>query len=491
MKIAILGFGLEGKSLLSFLLKDAFYKDSEITVCDKNAGLAIPSGVAAKAKIRFQLGTGYLRGLNQYDLIFRSPGVPYNLPAIQSALKEGIQVSSATKLFFSKINELGCKVVGVAGTKGKGNTVTLIYQMLKACGKSVFLGGNIGKPATELLVQLSRLSRPQRAFIVLELSSFQLEDLGASPQIAVALDFFSDHLDVHKNFKEYISAEAGIGKWQKQSDAIFFFEDNKYSRQVAQKSPGRKFPVSLAQFSIFSSGDLKIPGVHNFKNAAIAANVCLWLGCPKAKIIAAAKAFNGREHRLEFVRAVRVLNKFRISSKPAEAISGKNFRQTRSGARQILEIKFYNDSAATIPQATAAAVNALSSSRKTVSKGASARGSSQGVSSPLILIAGGKDKKLDYTPLAKALRNTDTRLILLIGENKHKIQRAIGKMKLEIKMARGLEQATKLAYQKAKLIAVNEQSSVAVLLSPASASFDMFADYIARGKMFKELVKNL
>jgi len=438
-KIAILGFGREGQSLLKFLLKDDIYKKSEITICDCNPNVLASN--KKSANIFFQTGENYLKNLERFNIIFRSPGVSYDFPEIQKALKSGIEISSVTKLFFEKAKKIKCKIIGVAGTKGKGTTATLIYQMLKASGKNVFLAGNIGKPAIELLPQLSKLNSPQNTIIVLEISSFQLIDLNTSPEIATILDVFPDHLDIHKNLKEYVEAEAGIAKWQKNKDKIFFFSDNQYSKLIAQKSKGQKIPVSVENFDLFRQKDLKIRGKHNFKNAVMAASLCLSLDCPKEKIIKTAKSFRGNEHRLEFVR-------------------------------NIKGIQFYNDSASTIAQATVAAITAFEE--------------------PKILIAGGQDKNLDYTPLSKELKNSNTELIILFGKNKHKIKKALSNIKIKLILVKNLQRAVDLAYQSAKQIQLKQKnSSVFIIFSPASTSFDMFSNYAERGKIFKKIVKGL
>lgn len=438
-KIAILGFGLEGRALLKFLLRDNFYKDSEITICDRNSHIVDLN--KKLTNIFFQTGKDYLKNLEGFDIIFRSPGVSYDLPEIQKALKSGIEISSMTKLFFDRIKKVKCKIIGIAGTKGKGTTATLVYKILKTSGKNVFLAGNIGKPMIELLPQLFKLNSSQNVFIVLEISSFQLIDLNTSPEIATILDVFPDHLDIHKNLKEYVEAEAGIAKWQKNKDKIFFFSDNQYSKLIAQKSKGQKIPVSVENFDLFRQKDLKIRGKHNFKNAVMAASLCLSLDCPKEKIIKTAKSFRGNEHRLEFVR-------------------------------NIKGIQFYNDSASTIAQATVAAITAFEE--------------------PKILIAGGQDKNLDYTPLSKEFKNSNTELIILFGKNKHKIKQALSGSKIKIVLVKDLQRAVDLAYQSAKEIQLKEKySSIFIILSPASTSFDMFLNYAERGKIFKKMVKNL
>ncbi len=325
MKIAILGFGLEGKSLLKFLRQSPQFKKTDISILDK------------------KLDKNYLKNLARFGIVFRSPGVPYNLPEIQKSIKKGVEFSSATKLFFQEAQKItGIKIIGITGTKGKGTASTLLYKILKACGKDVFLAGNIGKPAIEILPKLK-----ENSIIILELSSFQLQDLNQSPDIAVILDTFPDHLDAHKNFREYINAKANIAKWQKKNNKIFYFSDNKYSKLIAQKSPAKKIPINTGYSNVFVDLHriIKIPGEHNIKNAVMAASIALSLGCPKEKIILTIKKFRGNEHRLELIRTIPVRN---------------------------ASIKFYNDSASTNPQTAAAAIKSFKEQ--------------------IILIAGCKDK---------------------------------------------------------------------------------------------------
>ena len=203
MNIAILGFGREGKSTLKFLKKSPSFKNAQISVLDKKTG------------------KNYLKKLLNFDFVFRSPGVPYNLPEIQKAIKNGVKFSSATALFFDETKKRkNVKIIGITGTKGKGTTSTLLYKILKACGKprtrasslrgrNVLLAGNIGKSPLDLIPKLKNNS-----IIILELSSFQLQDLKKSPDIAIILNIFPDHMDSHKTFSEYINAKSSISKFQ-------------------------------------------------------------------------------------------------------------------------------------------------------------------------------------------------------------------------------------------------------------------------------------
>ena len=434
MRIAILGFSLEGKAILKYLQKSPQYKNAEIWILDRDSKLQIHPNVPNN--IRIKKGKNYLKNLDEFDIIFRSPGIPYNLPEIQSAIKNGVQFSSSTKIFFEEAKKIGCQIIGITGTKGKGTTSTLLYKIIKANGKEVFLAGNIGKPAIEILPKLSK-----KSIVILELSSFQLQDLKRSPNITIILNIFEDHLDSHKSFKEYVLSKANIAKWQTKTDKIFYDADNKWSRLLAQKSKGEKIPISISNFKLFKQGDLKMAGEHNFKNAVIAATIAKNIGINENIIKKTTEDFRGLEHRLEFVR-------------------------------QIKNIKFYNDSASTNPYTAIAAIKAFSE--------------------PKILICGGKDKNLDYSPLAKVLKRSNTKLIILFGENKNKIKQSIIKCGIPIKSVKNLETSIESTYQTAKK-PINRLANqpITIIFSPASASFDMFVNYKDRGKKFKKLVKKL
>ncbi len=438
-RVAILGFGREGKSLLKFLKKSPQFKNADISILDQ------------------KFNRNYLKNLDKSDVIFRSPGVPYNLPEIQKAIKKGVKFSSASQLFFDEIGKMvrrgSPRVIGITGTKGKGTTATLLYKILEACGKKALLAGNIGKPALDILPHLKK-----KFIVILELSSFQLQDLKISPEIAVVLDTFPDHMDAHKSLKEYFGAKINIAKWQKKSDKIFYFGDNHRSKWIAQKSRAKKFPIRIhsgrSDKFVISDRDLKMPGAHNFKNAVMAASVALSLGCPKEKVLKVIKNFRGNEHRLELVRTIKIPTK------------------RYSNILKNIGISFYNDSASTNPQTAAAAIRAFKE--------------------PSILIAGGKDKGLNYSPLAKALKNSNTKLVILFGQNKNKIKKQVVSSKCQVKLVKDLKSAINLAYKTAKqLQQLEHYNNITIIFSPGSASFDMFKDYVDRGEKFKELVRKL
>lgn len=402
-KIAILGFGKEGKAVYKFLKKQGI---KNVSILDR------------------KLDEGYLKHLKSFDIVYRSPGVPYNLKEIQTAIASGVKVSGCTELFFQ--NKKGL-VIGVTGTKGKGTTSTLIYQMLKATGRDVYLAGNIGKPAVEILPKLKKNS-----ITILELSSFQLQDLKYSPEIAVALNIFPDHMDAHKNFKEYVDAKANITRFQKRGNKVFYAADNKYSQNIARLSRGKLIPVDHNKFKIFSSAELKTPGDHNFKNAATAAMVAMSLGASKETVKRIAKQYKGLPYHL-----------------------------TLDGV--IKGVKIYNDSSSTNPNTTAAAVLAFPNDNLNN-----------------VLIMGGSDKGLDYKPTAQALKKYPMKLVVLMGENSKKIAQAIKGNKYVF--AKSLKEALKTALK-------NSAKGGSIIFSPGSASFDMFRDYYDRGEKFARLVK--
>ncbi|TSC89162.1 MAG: UDP-N-acetylmuramoylalanine--D-glutamate ligase [Parcubacteria group bacterium Gr01-1014_3] len=414
MKIAILGFGREGKAVFKFLSarggssfggKKNKYKKATIEVLDQKHG------------------QDYLKDLDTFDLVFRSPGVPYNRPEIQRAIKNGVKFSSVTKLFFELCP---AKVIGITGTKGKGTTATLLYKILKASGADVHLAGNIGKPAIDILPKLRNSST-----VILELSSFQLQDLGQSPPISIVTETFEDHMDAHKSVKEYLDAKTNIARHQKKDDVIFYFADSDWAKKIALKSPAKKIAVYGGSFGLK-------------KNFVMAATVAAYLGVDRKFIVRTLKNFPGIKHRMELVA-------------------------------ENCGVRFYNDSASTNPRTTAAAILEFTNTLNAKPY-------------PLVLIAGGKDKNLDYAPLATTLANTShVKTVILLGENKNKVfeKLKIENLKLKIELADDLEIAVKNAYQSAKIY------GGAVLFSPGAASFDMFKDYQDRGEQFKEIVKKL
>ncbi len=430
MKIAILGFGEEGRSLWNYLKKNPKYRKAEIWVLDKDPKTRVPRGAKSF------LGPAYLSGLERYDLVLRSPGIPFNIRPIERALRHKRTVSSATKLFFEESKKKGVKVIGVTGSKGKTTTAILIHMMLKAAGFRVFLAGNVGRSPLELLPKLRK-----GAWVVLELSSFQLQDLSVSPEIAVILDIFPEHLDVHRTVAEYYAAKGNICRHQGADGKAFYSGHNPITRWLAEGCPGQRFEVSERDPAPFSREDLRVPGLHVFRNALVAAKVAEHMGVKPERIRKVIQGFKGVEHRLELVRT-----------------------KEEKGSRFL----FVNDSASTNPQTAAAAVAAFRDK-------------------PHVLIAGGHDKRLDYRPLAEALRRSpNTKLVVLMGSNREKIGQAIHETRVPVLNAKTLRDAVVRGMAFLKKVPGPEK---VLLFSPGAASFDQFRNYKDRGDQFRALAK--
>lgn len=479
--IAILGYGAEGQAIVQLLTKAGY---TNITICDKQNDLLkkLPK------KIKTQLGDHYLANLAHFRIIFRSPGIPYLTAEIQEARKNGVLISSATKLIF---DHAPCPIIGITGTKGKGTTTSLIFQMLKQGGKEAFLGGNIGEPAIKFLDRLR-----EKSFLVLELSSFQLQDLTKSPHIAVVLNITTEHLDHHASVEEYHDAKKSITAFQKESDYAVVNQNYYGSLQFGEKTPAHILTVSARQpvdegayvqsdviytkISSIDEGimsstkktdrlqpvtlchirDIALKGRHNMENILPAVTVATLLGCPRKAILETLKTFKGLPHRLEYICV-------------------------QQG------IIFYNDSAATTPEATVAAI--------------------QSFATPLILIAGGSEKFSDFTELGRALvQARHLKTLILIGNTAKRIEQAIEDANREateqIEYLKQTGQHLKalsimrdfpLSIVHAKNIQeaflsvkIQAQKGDTVLLSPACASFGEFKNYKHRGETFSKLASD-
>ena len=401
MRIAILGYGVEGKETLKFVKSK--YPKAKVVILDQKRD------------------RNYLKSLDSFDIIFRTPGIPYKTKEIQKAIRKGVKVTSATDVFLTGARGT---VVGVTGTKGKSTTTTLIYEILKKAKKDVYIAGNIGKSPLGLLPKLRRNS-----ISVLELSSFQLQGISKSPSVAVILGVFPDHMDHHKNFSEYVNSKAGIVRFQSASDTVFYVPRDKISSQIAKLSAGQKIPISPENFPV----DLKILGQHNRQNAAMAAAVASYFGVSPVISLGVITEFAGLPHRLKFVK-------------------------------NVGGVSFYNDSASTNPQTTVAALKSFPGKTK-------------------ILIAGGRDKNLDFEILRDVLKKQDVRAVILFGECKTKIKNAV-EGTVPIYGSNNLAGAVRSALKKAT-------PGDVVIFSPGATSFDMFENYKKRGDAFDRVVKKL
>ena len=434
-KIALIGLGEENYTLAKFFVK----KNIHFT-CDRKSReeLIEKMDIFNADQIEFLGGEKYLEGLKDFDIIFRTPGLPYLHEKIQEAKMAGVEISSQIKLFF---NECPSPIIGITGTKGKGTTATLIGNILKESSKKVYLGGNIGKAPIEFMDELTK-----NDIVVLELSSFQLQDLKKSPHIAVVLDIKIDHLDYHSGRNEYIEAKKMIVEHQTGKDFAVINADYLTSFEFGIAGPSqtyffsRRKSVDLGTFvgdgkiilrikekdiEIIQISDIQLRGEHNLENICAAITASYLSGANIDSIQKAVKEFKGLEHRLELVGEIR-------------------------------GVKYYNDSFSTTPDTTIAALRSFNE--------------------PIILLLGGSEKNADYDQLKNVINNSNIKLIISIGETAKKIVPNIGEIKT-------MDEAIKIVTDKAK-------EGDVVLLSPASASFDQFKNYKERGKIFKDKVIN-
>lgn len=406
-KIAIIGAGIEGLDAQKFLKK----KGAKVTILDQKEG------------------DDYLDDLERFDIIVRSPGVyPYKKELLK-AKKNGVRITTPTHIFF---DEFDGQIIGVTGTKGKGTTSTLIYEILKKAKFDVYLAGNIGKPMLELISKLN-----SKSYVILEMSSFQLIDLPVSPNIAVILNVTSDHMDWHKNQKEYIDAKKNIVKFQNVTDWAVINKEYKSSFGFSKNTKANVMLYSKKILEEEYKENLILRGEHNLENIAASVAVAKILNIKKELILKVIRDFKGLEHRLEFVR-------------------------------EFNGVKFYNDSFATGPQPTIAAINSFTEDET--------------------LILGGSDKGLSYKELGETINSRrNIKNIILIGTTSEKIAKFLDKNLsfsiYHLAFAK-MSEIVKKGYD------VSKKGSV-VILSPASASFDMFENYKDRGNQFKKAVLSL
>lgn len=445
-KIAIVGFGKEGRSATNY-----FGENNQVTIFDDKEKREIDASLFKDLKVkngRFYWGGKFPEEL-KFDLAVRSPGVRPDHPLIKKLIKSGATLTSSIKIFFQRCK---AKIIGVSGTKGKGTTSTLIYEMLKEGGYDVHLAGNIGTPVLDVLPRLNSGS-----LVVLELSSFQLMGLTKSPHIAVVLMITSEHLDWHRNTKEYRSAKESIVKFQTEKDFAVINQDFEVTRSFATKTKAKVFFVSTTNVTngvyvagdkvisqvdkkeaIIDTQDIFIPGKHNLQNVVAAVAVAKILKVASGDIRKVLATFRGLPHRLQLIR-------------------------------EISGIKFYNDSFSTIPETTIAAIEAFPD--------------------PKILILGGSSKNSDFASLGQKIANDrSVKGLILIGQEGPRIKAAIdaagtfgGKMK---DGAQNMREIVKTARSIAK-------SGDVIILSPACASFDMFKNYQDRGEQFVKEVARL
>ena len=452
-KVAVIGLGVSNIPLIEYLHD---YK-AEVTVFDGKEIDDIDKCILDKIVnygMKFHFGKNYLNNLVGFEIIFRSPSCLPTLPELVKEAERGAIITTEVEMV---IELAPCLVIGVTGSDGKTTTTTLIHEILKEDGYNCYLGGNIGTP---LFTKIGDMLPED--IVVLELSSFQLMNMKISPKISVITNITPNHLNVHSDMEEYIEAKKTIFKYQDKDGLLILNYDNKITRECFNEASGKAIYFSSKnkiqdgyiydnddgkikvcenglRKHVFDTRYMKIRGVHNFENACCAIIATKDL-VKKESIEKVLTEFKGVEHRLELVK------------------------ETKN------RIKWYNDSVSSSPTRTIAGLNAFALKN-------------------LILIAGGYDKKLDYTVLAKPIVDNCKALILL-GQTSDKIEKAVkqelkkSKKELEIYRCKSLYQTVQTANQIAK-------NGDVVLFSPASASFDMFKNFAEIGEIFKQYVKEI
>jgi UDP-N-acetylmuramoylalanine--D-glutamate ligase len=450
-KVAVIGLGVSNLPLIDYL----YELKAQVTVFDSTDIKDLNRTIVRKITnygMGMSFGENYLDELVGFDLIFRSPSCLPTIPQLVAEAERGAIITTEVEMV---IELCPGKVIGVTGSDGKTTTTTLISEILKAKEYNVFLGGNIGTP---LFTKISEMTPDD--IVVLELSSFQLMDMKISPDVAVITNITPNHLDKHSDMEEYINAKKNIFKYQDENGLLVLNYDNEITRNLKKEAAGKvmffsskskipngyivddnkiKYCENGLRSHILDTNKMKLRGVHNFENAAAAIIATKDFVDTKTACDTILK-FKGVEHRLELVL------------------------ETKD------RIKWYNDSVSSSPTRTIAGLNAFNLRN-------------------IILIAGGYDKNLDYTPLAKPIVDNCKELILL-GATSSKIEKAVkAELKKEGKKMK-IHKCTDLreTVEVAKEIAV--QGDI-VLFSPASASFDMFKNFAERGKLFKKYVKEI
>ena len=420
-KIAVVGKGMEGESSAKFLKN----KGADVAIIDEKQG------------------KDYLEDLDQYDLVVRSPGVKISL--LEKYVLRG-KITSQIKIFFDFCPS---EIIGVTGTKGKGTTASLVYEMLKKQGIDAYLGGNIGLPPFDFLDKLTPQSK-----VVLELSSFQLMDLKKSPHIAVVLMITSEHLNYHGSVDEYIDAKRNILRGQSEKDFAILNRDYPATNESDIHTHGKVFQVSREQetveegcfvrdgkvwlkvegqeIKIIDTKEILLPGKHNFENVCAATVAAYLAGVSKENIAWVLKTFKGLEHRLELVATVN-------------------------------GVRYYDDSFSTTPETAIAAIEAFKE--------------------PEILILGGSSKNSNFSELGKIISKAgNIKAIIGIGMEWEKIKAEISIHNSQIPVVEGAKDMATIVQAAVKIA---EKGDV-VLLTPACASFGMFKNYKDRGEQFKK-----
>ena len=444
-RIAVIGAGVSNQPLIALLCEHG----CNVTVCDmRSAGdMGELAGKLTEQGAKLQLGSEYLEGLEAYELIFRTPGLlPLN-PNLMKAKNAGVEITSEMELFF---RFCPCKTVAITGSDGKTTTSSIIAELLRASGKTVHLGGNIGRP---LLCDIPQMSMED--ICVLELSSFQLHSMYCKPDVAVVTNVSPNHLDVHPDFEDYIVSKKSIFLAQDENCLLVLNADNEITNGFASDTKARVLRFSRKYVlddgvyyadgkimrgndAVISIEEIKIPGMHNVENYMAAC--CAVSGLVDDEIFRqVAREFSGVQHRLELIR-------------------------THKG------VKYINDSIASSPTRAVAGLRSFKDSES------------------IILIAGGHDKHVPFDEMAEDVCKR-CKALFLCGESAAAIAEAV---KSADSYYEGFPMFVNEEWS-ANVLAAAEYAAEGdtVLLSPACSSFDFFKNFAERGNLFRKIVLEL
>lgn len=466
--VVIFGLAQEGSSSYRFIR--SHLPDLTLTLVDDKPQVELTSdlqtALSADSHASFKLAADFNPDEKEL-LVIKTPGIPFTHPFFQRLSSKTVTYTSNVQLFFEIISQLPeeerPQTIGITGTKGKSTTTALIHHVLKTASKQVFLAGNIGVPALQILEEMEKLSPEQlfSSYAVLELSSHQLQNLALSPHIAVVQNITPEHLDYYANFEEYVQAKASITKYQTSDDFVIFNPDFMIPAQFAAQSAAQKYPYSVAGTSnavagvkngkfyykdeiIVSVEDLPLLGEHNLLNALPSVIVAKLAAVSTQDLRQALVSFQSLPHRLEFVA-------------------------------EKQEVRYYNDSQGTTPEAAIAALRSFPGKS-------------------IVLLAGGSDKGVAFGELAQEIIKHQVAKLILFPPTGEKIEAAVkeaisstgdsARQSLNISHVSSMNEAVTQAAQAA-------QPGSVVLLSPACASFGLFKNYQDRGNQFKAAVAAL
>ncbi len=446
VRVVVLGLARQGKALTRYFSEHG----AEVIASDLKQRDELPLDELSDLEIQFELGDHPQDLLEKADLLCLSGGIPADLPLAQQARLQGIRVANDSQIF---LDNSPAPVMGITGSAGKTTTSELLGRMAQAAvagsSRAAWVGGNIGRPLIKHLDQIK-----QDDLVVMELSSFQLELMTASPQIAAVLNLTPNHLDRHRTMEAYSAAKANILNFQLESDTAVLNREDPGAWGLRNYAQGRVLGFGVRPFDgdgtyieggqvrlhmngeetqLFPADAVSLRGPHNLSNVVAASAIAAAAGLDPDAMLAGVEGFTGVEHRLEFVRNVR-------------------------GA------DWYNDSIATAPERTVAAIRSFGE--------------------PLVLLAGGRDKDLDWEDLISLISQRVDHLVLF-GESARMIEGLLqsfhGERPYTLAVAVGLDDAVQAAAE------VADEGDV-VLLAPGGTSFDEFVDFSVRGERFKELV---